>query len=111
MKSNSGRAVFLGTVAILSLLLAVGVYQIPEPERPWLIGFVIVSLFGGWSAFKIVSAILDYRAAQALAGAKAGKVRAPKVEPAQRVSAAHARIIKPVVHQVEQPSGGREVVR
>jgi hypothetical protein len=38
-------------------------------------------------------------------------VRAPKAEPARRVSAAHARIIKPVVHQVEQPSGGREVVR
>lgn len=111
MNSNSGRAVFLWTVGILSLLLAVGVYQIPEPERPWLIGFVIVSLFGGWPAFKIVSAVLDYKAVRALADAKAGKRQAPKVEPARRVSAAHARIIKPVVHQVEQPSGGREVVR
>jgi hypothetical protein len=87
-------------------MLALIVYQVPQPWRGILIGWLLFFFTVGLIAMRVVRAVMDYKTAKILAG---GETKAKKPETPRRVRSAFESLPAPVV-QASRGNGGRETV-
>lgn len=83
-----GRGAFLLGLGLAGATVCVGVYQVPQPVRGYLVAFLFVSLVLGLLGLRLVRCITGYRQAMAEMEAQALARRPLSQRPASRPATA-----------------------
>jgi uncharacterized membrane protein len=103
--SASGRGLFLWAVTVGAGILAVGVYQVPQPWRGWLIGWLLFMFTLGILVLRFVRHYYQYKMVQLTQqGSNAANQPLRHAKPVPRVEN-----LKIVV--LENTKGGRHILR
>ncbi len=105
MEGSGAKRFFLASLAVVAVILAVGVYQVPQPWRGLLVGWLLLFITLGSLVMRLARHYFEYKALKLTSrGSGAPRpVPAPRREP-------HS---KRKVDVIATPSGrgGRSVVR
>jgi len=103
--ASSGRGIFLWVLTVCAGALGMGVYQVPQPWRGWLIGWLLFVVTVGVLVLRFLRHYYQYKTAQLL---RQG-MNAPR--PATRPAPPAPRVEDLKVVLLESNKGGRYVLR
>ena len=61
MSRSLSRGLFLLTLSVIGVVLAVAMYQVPQPWRGILIGWLLFFLSGGYFILRLLKHYFDYK--------------------------------------------------
>jgi hypothetical protein len=82
MQSGSGRLSVLVLLLAAGVLLALGVYQVPQPWRGVLVAWLFVCGTLGWLVMRLVKHHYEFKALQQRPGSRRTRRAAPAASPA-----------------------------
>ena len=104
-RTASGRGLFLWVLTVGAGVLAVGVYQVPQPWRGWLIGWLLFLFTLGVLILRFLRHYYQYKMVQMTRQGSNGVGQPPRrVQPVPRVENLKIVVLK-------EARGGRYILR